>query len=183
MAKGLRLGAGAGALGYGLKRAFINPAAQFERFETVLKTIEGSSEKARESMNWIDDFAVKTPYELAQVTDAFVKLRAYGMNPTDGLLRDLGDASAAMGKPLMQAVEAIADAVTGENERLKEFGVKSPAPSRAANSATSTPSTARRGSPRRWPMTAPGSSVRCGISSPSVGSPGRWTSSRRPGTG
>jgi hypothetical protein len=29
-----------------------------------------------------------------------------------------------MGKPYMQAVEAIADAVTGENERLKEFGIK-----------------------------------------------------------
>jgi len=28
-----------------------------------------------------------------------------------------------MGKPLKQAVEAIADAVTGENERLKEFGI------------------------------------------------------------
>ena len=113
-----------GGLGYTLKRAFVDPAAEFERFETILKTIEGSSEKARASMNWIDDFAVKTPFELAQVTDAFVKLRAYGMDPTQGLLRDLGDASAAMGKPLMQAVEAIADAVTGENERLKEFGVK-----------------------------------------------------------
>jgi len=29
-----------------------------------------------------------------------------------------------MGKDINQAVEAIADAVTGENERLKEFGIK-----------------------------------------------------------
>ncbi|MDE0434058.1 MAG: tape measure protein [Bryobacterales bacterium] len=115
---------GVGSAVYGFKRALIDPAAEFERFETILKTIEGSSGKARESMKWIDDFAVKTPFDLAQVTDAFVKLRAYGMDPTDGLLRDLGDASSAMGKPLMQAVEAIADAVTGENERLKEFGIK-----------------------------------------------------------
>ena len=88
-----------GGLTYTLKRAFVDPVAEFERFETVLTTIEGSSEKARESMNWIDDFAVKTPFQLGQVTDAFVKLRAYGMDPTDGLLCDLGDASAAMGKP------------------------------------------------------------------------------------
>jgi hypothetical protein len=46
------------------------------------------------------------------------------MEPTKGLLRSLGDTSAAMGKPLMQSVEAIADAITGENERLKEFGIK-----------------------------------------------------------
>ena len=106
------------------RRTFVDTAAQFERFETVLTTIEGSSTKAKASMRWISDFAVKTPYELEQVTDAFVKLRAYGMDPTRGLLRSLGDTSAAMGKDLMQAVEAIADAVTGENERLKEFGIK-----------------------------------------------------------
>ena len=29
-----------------------------------------------------------------------------------------------MGKPVLQAVEAISDAITGENERLKEFGIK-----------------------------------------------------------
>ena len=106
------------------RRTFVNTAAEFETFQTILTTTEGSSTKAKASMRWISDFAVKTPYELGQVTDAFVKLRAYGLDPTQGLLRSLGDTSAAMGKDLIQAVEAIADAVTGENERLKEFGIK-----------------------------------------------------------
>ena len=106
------------------RRTFVNTAAEFETFQTILTTTEGSSEKAAASMKWISDFAVKTPYELRQVTGAFVKLRAYGLDPTQGLLGSLGDTSAAMGKDLMQAVEAIADAVTGENERLKEFGIK-----------------------------------------------------------
>ena len=123
-ARMLRFGFGLSAAGYGFKRAFVDTAAQFEKFEMVLETIEGSSEKARQSMQWVSDFAAKTPYELAEVNDAFVKLRAYGMDPTSGLMRTLGDTSSAMGKPIMQAVEAIADAVTGENERLKEFGVK-----------------------------------------------------------
>lgn len=74
--------------------------------------------------DWVSDFAAKTPYELAQVNAAFVKLRAYGLDPRNGLLKTLGDTSAAMGKPIMQSVEAIADAITGENERLKEFGIK-----------------------------------------------------------
>ena len=120
---GWGLGILAGAV-YGFKRTFIDTAASFERFQTILETIEGSSEKARQSMDWISDFAVKTPFDLDQVTDAFVKLRAYGLDPTGGLLRTLGDTASAMGKPIMQAVEAIADAVTGENERLKEFGIK-----------------------------------------------------------
>lgn len=114
---------GAG-LGYFFKRNFIDTAAQFEKFQTILETTEGSSEKAAASMQWISNFAAKTPYELAEVTDAFVKLRAYGLDPTNGLLKSLGDTSAAMGKDVMQAVEAIADAVTGENERLKEFGIR-----------------------------------------------------------
>ncbi|MEE6074899.1 phage tail tape measure protein [Avibacterium paragallinarum] len=113
--------------GYAAGRGVIGmakTAAQFEQFQTVLETTEGSKEKAKQSMDWISDFATKTPYELNEVTESFVRLRAYGMDPTNGLLKTLGDTSSAMGKPIMQAVEAIADAITGENERLKEFGIK-----------------------------------------------------------
>lgn len=112
------------AIGYTFKTQFVDVAAEFEKFQTILETTEGSQAGAAKAMQWVSDFAAKTPYELAQVTDAFVKLRAYGMDPTSGLLKTLGDTSAAMGKDMMQAVEAVADAVTGENERLKEFGVK-----------------------------------------------------------
>ena len=103
---------------------FVGTASQFEKFQTVLETTEGSSAKARNAMGWVTDFAAKTPYELDEVMESFVSLRAYGLDPTNGLLRDLGDTAAAMNKPLSQAVEAIADAVTGENERLKEFGIR-----------------------------------------------------------
>lgn len=103
---------------------FVNTSAEFERFETTLSTIEGSSAKAKKSMAWIQDFTANTPYQLTQVTESFVKLKAYGIEPTNGTLKTLGDTASAMGKPLMQAVEAMADALTGENERLKEFGIK-----------------------------------------------------------
>jgi hypothetical protein len=115
--------AGAG-LGYFFKTQFVDVASEFERFKTILETTEGSAAGADKAMKWVSDFAAKTPFELAEVTEAFVKLRAYGLDPTTGLLQTLGDTGAAMGKPVMQAVEAIADAVTGENERLKEFGIK-----------------------------------------------------------
>ena len=115
---------GAAAVGAGVK-SIIDTSAEFERYETVFGTIEGSSEKARAAMDWVADFAKRTPYELSEVTEAFVKLKAYGLDPMkDGLMQTLGDTAAAMGKPVMQMVEAIADAVMGENERLKEFGVK-----------------------------------------------------------
>lgn len=108
-----------------LARSLTSTASQFENFETQLTTIEGSSEKARESLAWIAEFGARTPYDVAQVTDAFVKLKAYGLDPINGnLLESIGNMASGMGKSLDQAVEAIADAVTGENERLKEFGIK-----------------------------------------------------------
>lgn len=117
-------GLGAAASFGGLVGKVVQTSAQFEKFQTILETIEGSSEKAKASMGWVSDFAAKTPYELQEVTDAFVKLKAYGIDPQSGALKAAGDAAAAMGKPLEQAVEALADAMTGENERLKEFGIK-----------------------------------------------------------
>lgn len=111
-------------LGYFFKKNFVDVASEFEKFKTILETTEGSAAGADKAMKWVSDFAARTPYELAEVTSAFVKLRAYGLDPTTGLLKTLGDTGAAMGKPIIQAVEAIADAVTGENERLKEFGIK-----------------------------------------------------------
>lgn len=114
---------GLGGIG-GSAAYVVKTSAEFERFQTILETVEGSAEKARASMGWVADFATKTPYELNQVTEAFVKLKSYGIDPQTGALQAAGDAAAAMGKPLEQAVEALADAMTGENERLKEFGIK-----------------------------------------------------------
>ena len=104
--------------------AFIATTAQFEQYTTVLTSITGSSLEAEKSMDWITEFATKTPYQLDNVTSAFVKMKAYGLDPMDGTLGTLGDTASAMGKDINQAVEAMADAVMGENERLKEFGIK-----------------------------------------------------------
>lgn len=106
--------------------SFVETASQFEKFEVQLTTIQGSAEKAKESLSWIAEFAAKTPYDLAQVTEGFVKLQAYGLDPIKGnLLESIGNMASGMNKSLDQAVEAIADAMTGENERLKEFGIRS----------------------------------------------------------
>lgn len=114
-----------GAAGLAVGKSMLDTTAAFEKSLTILKTVEGSESAAQRSFGWIQDFAQRTPFELQQVTDAFVRLRAYGIDPIRGdSLRVLGDTASAMGKDVMDAVEAIADAVTGENERLKEFGIK-----------------------------------------------------------
>lgn len=115
--------AGAGATGFALFDMF-QTAGQFEDFEIMLTNLEGSSEKARQSMAWVQKFAEKTPYSLEEVMEAFVQLKAYGIDPMGGALVALGDTAAGMNKRLMDAVEALADAETGEFERLKSFAIR-----------------------------------------------------------
>lgn len=98
-------------------------ASQFEQYSLVLETVEGSNAKAKKSMAWVQDFAERTPYELDEVMSAFVKLKTYGIDPMAGTMQSAGDAAAAMGKEYIGAIEAVADAQTGEFERLKEFGL------------------------------------------------------------
>ena len=114
----------AGAAAGGFFAQVIEITSQFEQFQVILENTEGSAEKARQSMAWVQDFAKETPFELAQVMEAYVALRSYGIDPTNGSLRTLGDTAAGMGVDVMQAVEAMADAMTGEFERLKQFGVR-----------------------------------------------------------
>lgn len=123
---GIKIAAAAGAAGFALlTRSVIGVNAEFESYRATLETIEGSAGKAQQSLDWITQFAKTTPYDVAQVTEAFIRLKAYGIDPmAEDTLRILGDTASAMGKPMMQAVEALADAQTGEFERLKEFGIR-----------------------------------------------------------
>jgi phage tail tape-measure protein len=117
------LAAGTAAGGFALFDLF-STAAKFEQYQIMLENMEGSNAAAKKSFSWVQEYAKTTPYELADVMEAFVQLKAYGIDPMNGSLTALGDASAGMSKPLMQSVEAMADAITGEYERLKEFGIR-----------------------------------------------------------
>lgn len=118
-------GAAAAALGFAkLGADVVSVSAKLEGFRAALTTITGSAEGADKALAWVKEFGAKTPYELEQVNAAFVKLSAYGLD-AQKQLGTLGDTAAAMGKPLEDAVEMMADAVTGEFERLKEFGIRS----------------------------------------------------------
>lgn len=110
-----------GAAAWGIKTQLIDTGAKFERFRAQLTNLEGSSAGAQKAMDWISDFAARTPYELDEVVDAFIKLKGYGIEPTMGMLKSLGDAAAGRQQPMANAVDMLGDAIMGENERLKNF--------------------------------------------------------------
>lgn len=121
----LSLVGGAAALG-GLalfKTQFLDTAASFERYMVTLRVVEGSQEGAKKAFDWVSDFATQTPYELPEVTKAFVDLRNLGLDPTKGSLQAAGDAAAIMGTSFNEAVTALSAGLRGEYDPLEQFGV------------------------------------------------------------
>lgn len=98
-------------------------AGQFEQYQAMLEGTEGSVKAAKDSMAWVRKFAEKTPFELADVMEAFIKLKGFGLDPTKGSLLALGEGAAGMSLPLVQAAEAMGDAVRNNFERLQEFAI------------------------------------------------------------
>ena len=118
--KGLAVATGAAA---GLAK-LVSVAREFDVLNAQLVTATGSADKAAQAFGAIQDFASQTPYDLAQVTNAFTQLVNLGLSPSEAALTSYGNTAAAMGKDLSDLVGAVAAASVGEFERLKTFGIK-----------------------------------------------------------
>lgn len=111
-------------VGAGLGRAIVQTIRTTEVLKASLETVTGSAANAGAAFAELQQFAARTPFSLTEVTQAFVRLKALGLEPTTDLLTSFGNTASAFGKSLMQFSEAVADAITGEFERLKEFGIR-----------------------------------------------------------
>lgn len=106
----------------GASKWLVGANADMETYRNTLTVVMGSQEKAIEQLAWAEKFAATTPFEIPGIVEATTRLEAYGLS-SKKVLGITGDMASVMGKDLMQAVEAVADAQTGEVERLKEFGI------------------------------------------------------------
>lgn len=97
---------------------------EFAKYEAVLRNTLRSQEKAAQAMKMLQQLAADTPASLKEWTEAYIKLVNRGIKPTSDELTNMGDLASSQGKDVDQLIEAILDAMTGENERLKEFGIK-----------------------------------------------------------
>jgi tetratricopeptide (TPR) repeat protein len=118
--------AGAFAIGsvVSFGQGIIDATSEFQKFEAVLSNTLGSSSAAQLALSQIQQFAATTPFQINELTGAFVKLANQGFKPNITQMRLLGDLASSTGKSFDQLAEAILDAQTGEFERLKEFGVR-----------------------------------------------------------
>lgn len=112
-----------GSLGVASLGAGIFEGMDYETYKVQLETATKDTKKASQLMRDAIAFANKTPFETGQVIEATAKFESMGLSAKKWL-SITSDMAGATSKDMIQAVEAVIDAVaSGEFERLKEFGL------------------------------------------------------------
>lgn len=101
----------------------IRTGMAFENLRARLVTIERSSAGAEAAFARIQRYAEKTSFELANVTEAYIQLKARGIEPTMARLTAFGDIAGSFGRDITDIAAAVGGAITGEFESLKGFGI------------------------------------------------------------
>ena len=116
------------AAGFGLIQAgrwLVNVNREYERLNAQLITVTGSQKEATRAFQALEQFAKETPFQIEENVQAFVKLRALGIQPTNEMMTDFGNIASGMGRRITDFARAVQGAVTGETEALKAFGIVS----------------------------------------------------------
>lgn len=111
----------------GLTRAFksiVSVNKEFESLSGSLKTVTGSAEGAKEAFAMIETFAIETPYQLDEIVEAFIRLKALGLDPSKAALTSYGNTASAFGKNILDFTDAVASAVMYNFKSLRSFGIQ-----------------------------------------------------------
>ncbi len=104
--------------------AIVDVNRRMESLRANLVGVEGSVDGAAQRFEQLREIATRLPFSVEEIVSVFIKLSNLGIRPTERLLISFGNTASAIGKSLDQFAEAVADAVVGEFERLKEFGIR-----------------------------------------------------------
>ena len=77
--------------------AMFQTGDQAERLDVQLKAVMGSIAGGAEASSWIQDFAKNTPLQLDEVTQVFVRLKAFGIDPMNGAMQGIVDQAYKLG--------------------------------------------------------------------------------------
>tara|TARA_R110000796_G_scaffold70400_2_gene160180 strand:+ start:179 stop:1882 length:1704 start_codon:yes stop_codon:yes gene_type:complete len=87
-------------------RAVLGAAGNAQDLKVALETVTGSAAAADESFAFIREFTEKTPFQVDNVANSFIKLKNAGIEPTAELMETLGNA-ASVSSDKVGALEAI----------------------------------------------------------------------------
>ena len=97
---------------------------QTESLRATLRVVTGSVDEATRAFASLESQASRLPFQVEELVQAFIQLKAFGLDASSAALTSYANTASAFGKRLGEFVEGVADAVTGEFERIKQFGVR-----------------------------------------------------------
>ncbi|UNU87902.1 tape measure protein [Aeromonas dhakensis] len=65
----------------------VRTADEIERLGVSLKSVEGSAAGGEKALAWLREFNEKTPFQLNEITTAFIKAKNFGLDPYNGVLQ------------------------------------------------------------------------------------------------
>jgi tape measure domain-containing protein len=80
-----------------LVKQLLATGGNFESLRIQLETLTGSALAGEQAFDWIKAFVKETPFGLDDVTEGFIKLKAFGLDPMDGSYQAIADQAAALG--------------------------------------------------------------------------------------
>ncbi len=111
----------------GLTSAFkgiVQTNKEFESLIGSLKTVTGSAKGAQQAFAMIEQFALDTPYQLDEIIEAFIRLKALGLDATSEALTSYGNTASAFGKNITDFTDAVSSAVMLNFKSLRTFGIQ-----------------------------------------------------------
>jgi len=106
---------------------FMNINSQFEQLSARMTSFTGSVVENNAEMYKANQFALQYKQSIVGTTETLLLMKNSGLDSSTRSLKIYANTAIGAGKSINQFAEAMADALTGENERLKEFGVKASA--------------------------------------------------------
>ncbi|MBO3273217.1 hypothetical protein [Hymenobacter defluvii] len=108
--------------------AVLEASINAQKLEARLtNAFNGNVGQAKQAALSIQSFAQDYGADAEKLAETYARLINRGIKPTREQLVQLSDIAATSGKSIDQFVEALLDAQTGQNERLKEFGINAKA--------------------------------------------------------
>lgn len=83
--------------GLQLAKSLLQTNVEMDRLRGQLIALTGSAEKARTSFNFIQKFAVDTPFQIQGLTEAFITLGNFGITPTAEVMSAITNQAAKLG--------------------------------------------------------------------------------------
>lgn len=105
-------------------RSIINVTTEMEGFRAQLTTYLGDQKLANAELERLGKLANSLPQDIGDLTQAFTVFTRFGLNTSNEAMTAFANIASANSKSIVQFAEAVADSLTGEFERLKEFGIK-----------------------------------------------------------